>query len=144
VLTSSSRHRKVRNGGETVSEDDVRVLTSSSRHQKARNAALTVCEHDENGGVRCWRRSENSWETGAVNRHCTTYRGAGPSPKNRPAPRGLDRRHSERDLRHSERDLLHQRAATGPRQHPESCRRRISAGSSRRRSAPRKALALTN
>ena len=49
-------------------------------------AGRRIVNDDQNGGIRCWRRSENSWETGAENRRYTTYSGAGPPRKIGPAP----------------------------------------------------------
>ena len=62
---------------------------------------------------------------------------------NKPAALGL-KQHLEfcRRVKTDERDDIP--AASGLKQHPESRHRRIWAGSSGRRSAPRKALALTN
>ncbi len=112
VLTLSSRAGKGRNGDKTVREDDVGVLTLSSRARKGLSGCKTLSEDDEGvltlssragkgrigslvaqvprsfgaGSWRLWRRSDK--EVGA----CATKRlpvhpcGAGPLPKNRPAP----------------------------------------------------------
>ena len=63
--------------------------------------------------------------------------------RHQPAAKGL-RQHSEscRGRETDERD--NKPLATGPKHRPESCRKRIRVGSSGRRSAHRKALALTN